>query len=80
MTVPDFQLPSPPSERIQVEALRAAFGNRYVFNVIRFDNQPARFEAVSRDGGNPYCVISTDAKEIWAALKAALGPAPQCGS
>ena len=23
------------------------------------------YEAVSRDGSNPYCLISTDASEIW---------------
>ena len=28
-----------------------------------------RFEAVSRDGGSPYCLISDDAREIWRELR-----------
>jgi hypothetical protein len=28
-----------------------------------------RFEVVSREGGNPYCLISSDAQEIWRELR-----------
>ena len=35
-----------------------------------WDNKP-RIEAVSRDGnGNPYCLISDDARDIWRELRA----------
>jgi hypothetical protein len=75
MTVPDFKPPLPVA-RVQLAALRTAFP-RYMFNVIISRGDKPLFEAVSRDGGNPYCLISTDAREIWAELKAALGPPPQ---
>jgi hypothetical protein len=40
----------------------------YLVNVItRYGDKP-RFEAVSRDGTNPYCLISPDADEIWQEL------------
>ena len=60
--------PSPePRAQAQAAALRAAFPG-YLVNVItRYGDKP-RFEAVSRDGTNPYCLISPDADEIWQEL------------
>ena len=69
VTVARHQPPPLPSARVQAAALRTAFPG-YVVNVIvpgRGD-QP-RYEVVSRDGGNPYCLISTDAREIWSELR-----------
>jgi hypothetical protein len=63
--------PLPPPVSVQVEALRTAFP-QYIVNVIMSRGNKPRFEVVSRDGGNPYCLISTNAREIWAELKAAL--------
>ncbi len=68
MNVPDFRLPPPPDICVQADALRAAFPN-YTVNVLKFRGDKPRFEAVSRTGGNPYCLISTDAREIWRELK-----------
>lgn len=69
MSTPDFQQPPPASRVVQLAALRTAFPD-YWFNMIRGDGEP-RYEAVSKTGGNPYCLISTDAKEIWRELRAA---------
>lgn len=66
--VPDFSLPPAPEVSTQAAALRAAFP-RYAINVIRCRGEQARFEAVSRDSGNPYCLISSDAREIWRELR-----------
>ena len=66
MTVYDFQ-PSPPSRIVQLAALRTAFPD-YTFTVIRGNREP-RYEAVSKTFGDPYCLISTDAREIWRELK-----------
>ena len=66
MTVYDFQQP-PPARVVQLTALRIAFPT-YVFNVIGGAGAP-RYEAVSRDGGDPYCLISADAREIWRELR-----------
>jgi hypothetical protein len=55
---------------MQLAALRAAFPC-YAVNVVKFRGEKPLFEAVSRKGGNPYCLISTDAREIWRELKAA---------
>jgi hypothetical protein len=61
-------IPPSPSAHVQAAALRAAFPG-YIVNVItRWGDQP-RFEAVSRDGGSPYCLISADAREIWRELR-----------
>ena len=57
-----------PSALAQAAALRAAFPS-YVINVILNRGEKPRFEAVSRDGGNPYCLITTDAREIWRELR-----------
>jgi hypothetical protein len=37
--------------------------------VITTRGEKPRFEVVSKDGGDPYCLISTDAHEIWRALQ-----------
>jgi hypothetical protein len=42
-----------------------------VVNVLLNRGEKPRFEAVSRDGGNPYCLISSDAREIWRELRKA---------
>ncbi len=62
--------PLPPASSTQAEAaaLRAAFPG-YVVNVITRRGDEPRFEAVSRDGGNPYCLISPDPREIWRELR-----------
>jgi hypothetical protein len=65
---PDFRLPPPPSAQIQVAALRVAFPG-YSFNVIWSRGEKPLFEAVSRNGGDPYCLISSDAREIWRELR-----------
>ncbi len=41
----------------------------YTFNLIRNRDEKPRFEALSRDGGNPYCLLSEDAREIWRELR-----------
>ena len=62
--------PRPPASavHIQAAALRAAFPRYAVSVITRWDNKP-RFEVVARDGGDPYCLISDDAREIWHALR-----------
>jgi hypothetical protein len=47
------------------------FGKHYAINVLKCRGEKPLFEAVSRDGGNPYWLISADAREIWAELKTA---------
>ena len=63
-------LPGPPAPaaHVQVTALQTAFPD-YTFNVIRHRDDKPRFEALSRDGGSPYCLISDDASEIWRELR-----------
>jgi hypothetical protein len=68
MSAPDSRSPAPPAVATQAAALRAAFPH-YAVNVIQHHGEPARYEAVSRDGHNPYCLISTDAREIWRELR-----------
>jgi hypothetical protein len=70
MPAPDFRLPPPPAISAQADALRAAFPN-YTINVLKCRGDKARFEAVSKTGANPYCLISADAREIWRELKEA---------
>ncbi len=64
-----WPVPHGPSAHVQAAALRAAFPG-YVVNVItRWGDRP-RFEVVARDTSvNPYCLISTDAREIWHELR-----------
>ena len=70
MSVPDFRLPPLPGDKVQAEALRVAFP-RYRINIISKGSQ-VYFEAVSKNAGDRlYCVISSDAKEVWRELKAA---------
>jgi hypothetical protein len=59
---------SAPAAHVQVAALRTAFPE-YTFNLIRHRDEKPRFEALSRDGGSPYCLISEDAGEIWRELR-----------
>lgn len=65
----DFQPPPPPEDRVQAQALQAAFPRYRVNTIIKGGR--VLFEAVSVDCGNPYCLISSDAKELWHELKAA---------
>lgn len=53
---------------VQAAALRAAFP-QYAVNVLHRRGDRPRFEVVNRDGGNPYCLISTDVLEIWRELR-----------
>ena len=55
-----WPVPPAPSAHIQAAALRAAFP-QYTVKVIRQPRERPRFELVSRDGGDPYCLISTRA-------------------
>jgi hypothetical protein len=55
---------------VQAAALRTAFP-QYIVNVAARRGGKPRFEVVSRNGGNPYCLISEDAHEIWQELRAA---------
>jgi hypothetical protein len=48
--------------------LRVAFPE-YVVNVRMGRRDKPRFEVVSREGGDPYCLISSDAQEIWQELR-----------
>ncbi|MGA2829217.1 MAG: hypothetical protein ABSF03_24255 [Streptosporangiaceae bacterium] len=63
-----FPLQRVTSALVQAAALREAFPGYAVNVIMRQDDQP-RIEAVSRDGSNPYCLISTDANEIWRELR-----------
>ena len=58
--------PLPPAEALAA-ALRTALPS-YTINVtVRCRDKP-RFEAISRDDSDPYCLISSDAGEIWREL------------
>ena len=60
--------PVPPAH-VQAAALRTAFPG-YVVNLIRYPGEKPRYEVVARDAtASPYALISTDACEIWAALR-----------
>lgn len=63
-----WPFPPGPSAHIQATALRAAFP-KYAVKVIRHPVERPRFELVSRDGADLYCLISTDAREIWRELR-----------
>jgi hypothetical protein len=52
----------------QADALRVAFPG-YMVNVLVNRRDKPRFEVVNRDGGDPYCLISSDAQEIWRELR-----------
>jgi hypothetical protein len=68
--------PPPPDARVQTEALRAAFPAYHFAVVVHGDR--TRFEAVSRDGGSLWCLISTDPREIWRELTAVPSPDDRC--
>ena len=53
---------------VQAAALRTAFP-QYAVNVLHRRGDRPRFEVVSRDGGDPFCLISTDPLEIWRELQ-----------
>jgi hypothetical protein len=49
--------------------LRKAFPSYSV--VLQRDRGVPRFHLVARDGRNPWCLVSDDAREIWAELNGA---------
>ena len=49
------------------EALRRAFPGWFIA-VQPWTGDRARIEAVNPDGGDPYCLISTDPAELWCEL------------
>ena len=59
--------PTSPSAYVQAAALSAAFPS-YTVSVIPRRGEGPRFEAVSKNSGSPYCLISDDAREIWREL------------
>jgi hypothetical protein len=63
-----YECPARWGATAQAAALRAAFP-QYAVNVLHRRGDRPRFELVSRDGGNPYCLISADAVEIWRELR-----------
>jgi hypothetical protein len=54
---------------VQTSALQQAFP-RWSFSVQNWDNDRLRIEAVNRNGGDPYALISSDPAELWAELRA----------
>ncbi len=62
--------PPAPGAHVQAAALRIAFP-RYSVTLLPRRGERPRFEIVSRDGSNPYCLISDDAREIWRELRQA---------
>jgi hypothetical protein len=64
----DFQQAPLRAARVQAAALRAAFPGYIVNVIVMAHGEKPRFELVSRDGSNPYCLISSDAREIWREL------------
>jgi hypothetical protein len=83
VTMPGLLPARPPSAHLQAAALRAAFP-AYAVSVIARRGARPRFEAISRDGSSPCCLISADASEIWRELHAATRPvnrqAPPAGA
>jgi hypothetical protein len=64
-----WPVPPSPAAHVQAAALRGAFPG-YVVNLIRGRGEKPRFEVVSRDTSTGlYCLISTDAREIWRELR-----------
>jgi hypothetical protein len=65
----DFEPPPPPGASVQAEALRVAFPD-YQVRLATVGGED-RFEVVRQRGhGDPWYLISTDAREIWRNLKA----------
>lgn len=54
----------PPTPGVQAAALQAAFPSYSVSVHVRPGERP-RFEVVTRNDDDPWCLISPDAKEIW---------------
>jgi antibiotic biosynthesis monooxygenase (ABM) superfamily enzyme len=72
---PDFESPPPPSVKVQAAALRAAFPGYIVNVIVPSRGDEPRYEVVRRDGGaGLYCLISTDAREIWRELRGGQDP------
>lgn len=61
------------SAHVQAAALSAEFPDYVVTVLPRRATGKPRIEAVSRDGGSLYCLITTDPREIWSELRAACG-------
>jgi hypothetical protein len=59
---------SAPSPRARAAAIREAFPSYAVIVSVRQGDRP-RFEVVTRNDGNPWCLISADADEIWHELE-----------
>jgi hypothetical protein len=71
VTAARYPLPPLPAAMVQAAALRAAFP-AYVVNVIARRGEHPAYEVVRRDGApGLYCLISTDAGEIWHELRQA---------
>jgi hypothetical protein len=64
----DFQPPPPPCVKAQAAALRAAFPGYVVNVIVSGRGDEPRYEVVSRDGGNPYCLMC-------ATMRTAVSPA-----
>ena len=63
--------PSAPVAQAQAAALRTAFPAYAVKVITWWDGKP-RLEVVARDtSASPYCLISTDVREIWRELRQA---------
>jgi hypothetical protein len=54
---------------LQAEQLRRAFPG-WQIAVQNWAGDRLRIEAVNRDGGDPYCLISSDPCEVWRELRA----------
>ena len=64
-----WPIPSSPAAHVQAAALRTAFPG-YVVNVVTGWGDKPRFEVVARNTStSPYCLISTDPREIWRELR-----------
>jgi hypothetical protein len=64
-----WPFPSAPAAHVQAAALQAAFP-QYVVSVLARRGEKPRFEVVARDTSRGlYCLISTDAREIWRELR-----------
>lgn len=53
---------------LQAAVLQSCFPSYAVSVLSRPDGKP-RFQVISRDGGDPYCLVSDDASEVWDELR-----------
>ncbi len=67
---PNSAMPASPSRAAGLAVLRATFPD-YSFRLIRWDSHKPHYEALSKSGGDPWCLNSDDICEIWRGLKAA---------